>query len=207
MPRHPDIPHQSAAADVDPLVITMTESLTLEAVRAIADRIRQVATSRRVILDVTGVPSFDSDGTGELMALQAEVGPDRFVVVGLREASARLVGSGELGLEPQPPLEVAASIRLRRLPGLVMVAFDAEPTPGALENAVDVAIAEDAAIVVVDMQPLPDPAPALVDVLEFASSKAAMHGQELVLLNVSKQAELSLRTAGLAPTTYLAGAT
>jgi anti-anti-sigma regulatory factor len=202
----PEIPRQPAAADSDALVILLTESLTLESVRLMADRVRRVAATRRVVMDVTGVPSFDSEGTGELLTLQAEVGADRLVVIGLREASARLVGSADLSLE-HTPVDLAGSIRLRKLPGLVMVAFDEAPTAGALEQAVDAAIAADDAIVVVDMAALPDPLPALVDVLGFASSKAAIHGQELVLLNVSTGAEVALRQIGLAPTTYLASAT
>ena len=206
MPRPTQPVPPQRVGDTEPLVILMTESLSLSTVRDVEQRVRDLTESRRVVIDVTAVPAFDSEGTAALLTLQRDVGDDRLVVIGLREASARLVGTAGVAATG-PPLVLSDSIRLRKLPGLVMLTSDSVPAVEALRDAISVAIAEDVAIVVVDMSPMTSPPAGVVDVLRTASSQAAAHGQELVLVNVSEEAAMSLRSAGLAPTTYLAVST
>src|SRR3954470_8772451 len=81
MPRPPDIPRPTLAGDDDPVVVLMTESLRLEAANGMADRIRRGTSPRPGGGGLTAGPAFDSDGTGELLALQAELGSDRLVVI------------------------------------------------------------------------------------------------------------------------------
>jgi anti-anti-sigma regulatory factor len=93
------------------------------------------------------------------------------------------------------------------MPNLVVITCTVVPTAAQLQRALETAIAADLAIVVADLEPLTTLGPDLLDVLAFASSRAAMRGQELVLLNLSTDASAALRTTSLAATTYLAVAT
>lgn len=197
------VPHSRS----EPLVLAMTEALSADAVQRVAEQVHSVSAARLIVVDVTGVPSFDSDGTAALIALQEEVGPGRLAVVGLREAAARLVGNAEVSVETTLDADTGPGIRLRRMPNLVVITCTVVPTAAQLQRALETAIAADLAIVVADLEPLTTLGPDLLDVLAFASSRAAMRGQELVLLNLSTDASAALRTTSLAATTYLAVAT
>jgi anti-anti-sigma regulatory factor len=190
----------------EPLVLAMHDALTADAVQRLSERIRAVAPERSVVVDVTGVPSFDSDGIAALLAMQEEAGRERVAIVGLRGAAARLLGNAQLTVESSDD-GTAPGIRVRRLPSLVVVTCTAMPTAGQLQRALENAIDADMAIVVADLEPLTILTADLLDVLAFASSRAAMRGQELVLLNLSAGASAALRATSLAATTYLALAT
>jgi anti-anti-sigma regulatory factor len=202
-PQPPAVPRSRT----EPLVFSLTDALGADTVARLADRIGSVSPSQAIVVDVTGVPSFDSDGTSALFALQERLGHGRLSIVGLREAAARLLGNAEVAVETTVADAAGTDIRLRRMPNLVVVTCTAAPTADQLQRALETAIDADLAIVVVDLEPLTTLGADLLDVLAFASSRAAMRGQELVLLNLSTEASSALRSTSLAATTYLAAAT
>jgi anti-anti-sigma regulatory factor len=76
-----------------------------------------------------------------------------------------------------------------------------------LEDAVTSATADTAAaIIVVDLLGVDALPPAAVDAIAFASSTAALHGQELLVVNVSASTAEALRLVGLSATTFVAPA-
>jgi anti-anti-sigma factor len=96
---------------------------------------------------------------------------------------------------------------LRRLRNLVVVQpVDAtEPDPTNLGAAVASAATDtEAAIIVVDLRGVSRLDPAGVEAVAFASSTAALHGQELLVVNVTAEIADLLRTAGLSATTFVA---
>lgn len=187
----------------DPLVLAVTEPITRETAQALVTRVERVATTCRVLLDLTAIPAFDSDGAAALVRLQDTYGPDRVGIVGLRQAVARLVGSAD-GDEPKP-LAVASPWVLRRLRAIAVVqtSSDERASTAGLDDVLRDAMAENVGIVVVDLRNTEVTATG-VDAIAFASSQAALHGQELLIVNVDGPAGDRLRNAGLSATTYVA---
>jgi anti-anti-sigma regulatory factor len=187
----------------DAVVLTVTEMLTRRSARRVSDRVRLLPQPRPpVVLDLTAIPGFDTDGLTELLELRDAAGADRVLIVGLREAVARLVGAFDLAVEPTAA--DAGANRLRRMPGVTMVTVDPQTSSGELRLTLDSAVAEDAAIVIVDLAELSTLSADVIDAIAYASSQVAMAGQEMVLLNVSEPASAELRRAALAATTYIA---
>jgi anti-anti-sigma regulatory factor len=157
---------------------------------------RRAAAAGPVMLDLTSIEGIDSDGAAAVAELQDDLG-SQLSLVGLDEAVDRLVGADG---RPDP-----AMWAVRRLHAIAVVQTTPDPeVPRAvMAAALEAALATDASIVVLDLLGTPLPA-AGVDAVAFASSTAAVHGQELMLVNVDDATADRLRAAGLSATTFLA---
>ena len=189
----------------DAVIMAVTQPLTRQTAQELARAMERVDRDAPVVIDLTAIPGFDSDGAEALLALQATRGADRVSIVGLRQATARLVGPEE----PAPVASAPASggWALRRLRNLVVVQplDTTAATPANLSEAVAAASTDTtAAIIVVDVRGLTLLPADVVESIAFASSTAALRGQELLVVNVSAEAAEALRVAGLSATTYVA---
>ena len=191
----------------EPTVITLTEPLNGRAVSRLGGLLSGVLRTGTVIVDVSEVPQFDTQGTSGLLALQELVGADRLVVVGVREAAARLLGLEDLLVERVAPSvgRRGSSGPSRVMPGLLTLVPEATSTT-ALRSALAAALDRDILIVVVDLASCLTPSADTVDVLSGAGQRAAARGQELVFLNVPEPLASALRAQGLPPTTHLVSA-
>jgi anti-anti-sigma regulatory factor len=202
-------PHDAAARPVDPVVLTVTYPLTHQTAEELSAQVGRIPAATPVVVDLTAIPSFDTDGADMLLGLQDSVGADRLSIVGFRQAVSRLVGGDDLAVE-SPVIGASGSDddgwRLRRLRNLAVVqaAEGVTVSTAALEQAVTAAIAEDVAIVVLDLRPVLTLTAESVQIIAFASSSAALRGQELLVVNVSAEAGEQLRRAGLSATTFVA---
>jgi anti-anti-sigma regulatory factor len=202
-------PHDAAARPVDPVVLTVTYPLTHQTAEELSAQVGRIPAATPVVVDLTAIPSFDTDGADMLLGLQDSVGADRLSIVGFRQAVSRLVGCDDLAVE-SPVIGASGSDddgwRLRRLRNLAVVqaAEGVTVSTAALEQAVTAAIAEDVAIVVLDLRPVLTLTAESVQIIAFASSSAALRGQELLVVNVSAEAGEQLRRAGLSATTFVA---
>jgi anti-anti-sigma regulatory factor len=163
---------------------------------------------------VSDISDFDSSGTSALLALQELAGTDRVVVVGVREAAARLLAIDDLLPSPvadtgnagdtenadHPP----ASARRRLMPGLMMVSPDDAATAEALEATLNAALDRGISIVVADVAGYPTMPADVVLALASVGRKAERGGQELVLVNASSAAAAALAGAKLGSTTHVA---
>jgi len=189
----------------DAVIMSVTQPLTRQTARELARAVERVDRAAPIVIDLTAIPGFDTDGAEALLALQASQGADRVSIVGLRQATARLVGPEE----PAPVATVPANggWALRRLRNLVVVQplDTTAPTPENLSEAVAEASTDTtAAIIVVDLRGLTLLPAEVVESIAFASSTAALRGQELLVVNVAAEVAESLRVAGLSATTYVA---
>ena len=141
------------------VIMSVTQPLTRQTARELARAVERVDRAAPIVIDLTAIPGFDTDGAEALLALQASQGADRVSIVGLRQATARLVGPEEPA--PVATVPVNGGWALRRLRNLV-------------------------------------------ESIAFASSTAALRGQELLVVNVAAEVAESLRVAGLSATTYVA---
>lgn len=193
---------EQARPVIDPIVVSVTSPLNRQTALDIGRRLERLEPAAPVVIDLTGIPAFDTDGAAELLHLQG-LHPDRDVsIVGLRQATARLVGVG-IDLAPTPRQTGWLQRRLRNLV-VVQPADERAATLEGLEPALTAAAATDAAIVVVDLKGIDDLDRDSVDVIAFASSAAALRGQEMLVVNVSASTSEALRVAGLSATTYVA---
>jgi anti-anti-sigma regulatory factor len=201
--RRVDDDAESATA-LAPVVLAVTEPLTDAAAERLTGEVGRLERGTPVIIDLTAIPSFDSDGAARLIGLQDRLGAGRLTIVGLRQATARLTGS----LVPSPrPAMSTSGWTVRRMRNLAVVqAAAAGADPDAVEAALTEAIEQDVAIVVCDVRGtvLSDAAAAA---LAFASSAAAVRGQELLVVNVGAADIDRLRGLGLSATTYVASET
>ena len=183
-----------------PVVLAVTEPLTSVTAERLSGEVTRLGEGRRVVVDLTAIPSFDSDGAEKLVGLQDRVGADHLTIVGLRQATARLTGAAE-----QQPMSAtsAGGWTVRRLRNLAVVQATGEVDPDALESPLSEALEQDVAIVVCDLRGsvLSD---AGAGALAFASSAAAVRGQELLVVNVGAPDVRRLRGLGLSATTYVA---
>jgi anti-anti-sigma regulatory factor len=182
-------------------VLSVTEPLTSETAERLSGEVGRLGEGTPVVIDLTGIPSFDSDGAAKLVGLQDRLGADQLTIVGLRQATARLTGAAQQ--TTQPPT-VTSGWTVRRLRNLAVVqAASAGADPDALEGSLSEAIEQDVAIVVCDLRGtvLSD---AGASALAFASSAAAVRGQELLVVNVGETDVGRLRGLGLSATTYVA---
>jgi anti-anti-sigma regulatory factor len=181
----------------EPAVITLTGPLTRQAVSRLGTLIAGGPPTKTVIVDVSDISDFDSDGTSGLLALQELAGTDRVVVVGVREAAARL-----LAIDDLLPAPAAAGQPL--MPGLMMVTADVTAPADVLGATLTAAVERGISIVVVDLAGCPTIRADVVAVLVSAGRHAERRGQELVLVNVSPAAAAVLDGAPLASTTHVA---
>jgi anti-anti-sigma regulatory factor len=181
--------------------------------RVVADdltgQVERLPAGARVVIDLTAIAGFDTDGATVLLDLQDRVGAERLTIVGFRQAAARLVGSD--AVEPAPARAAPKAPEehgwvIRRLRNLAVV----QPADGDILSTDDLepvlahALAEEVAIVVVDLRHTTELTPAGLHALTFASSTAAVRGQEMLVVNVDTVAADALRRAGLSATTYVA---
>ena len=190
------VPQPSA----EPIVLSLTRPLTRQTAVDVVDQIDRIAGGIQVILDLTAIPSFDTDGADVLLRLQDD--PNRNVsIVGFRQAASRLVATEERAA----PSVAESGWCIRRLRNLAVV----QPADGELLTTDDLeptlvdALALDAAIVVVDLRNTLGLTPIGLQAIAFASSTAALRGQQLLVVNVTTQAAEMLRGAGLSATTYV----
>ena len=192
-----------AAADMalPPVVLSVTEPLNGATAERLSGEVGRLEHGTPVVIDLTAVPSFDSDGTAKLAGLQDRMSAGQVTIVGLRQATARLTGAAQ---PARPVATSAAGWTVRRLRNLAVVqAADADADPDGLESVLSSAIEQDVAIVVCDLRgtTLSDAGAAA---LAFASSAAAVRGQELLVVNVGTVDVGRLRSLGLSATTYVA---
>jgi len=183
------------------VVLSVTEPLTEATAERLSGEVAQIDQDTPVVIDLTGIPSFDSDGAAKLVGLQDRLGADHLTIVGMRQATARLTGVTQQ--TPRPPT-AQSGWTVRRMRNLVVVQPSAlGADPDALEFTLSDAIEQDVAIVVCDLQGtlLSD---AGASALAFASSAAAVRGQELLVVNVENADIARLRGLGLSATTYVA---
>jgi len=193
----------NAAVDAtpSPVVLSVTEPLTGATAERLSGEVGRIEQGIPVVIDLTGIPSFDSDGAAKLAGLQDRMGAGQLTIVGLRQATARLTGA----TPPDPGTATSSSgWTVRRLRNLAVVQGSApDVDPDALEQSLSEAVEQDVAIVVCDLRgtTLSDAGAAA---LAFASSAAAVRGQELLVVNVGSADVGRLRTLGLSATTYVA---
>src|SRR4051812_46427469 len=192
-----------ATVVADPLVLTITEPLTRATADELVSRVGRLAAGNPVVVDVTGISDFDSTGAAAIVGLQETLGPERLTIVGFRQATARLIGDPTDDDAALP--EQHAEWVVRRMRAIVVVhpSGDDGVTTDNLEPAVTAALAEESGIVVVDLRGAALTARG-VQTVAFASSAAALRGQELLVVNVDATAAARLRHAGLSATTYVA---
>jgi len=206
--------HRAATlrADPDPIVLPVDHMLTRVVAVDLTGQVERLPAEAHVVVDVTGISGFDTDGATELLNLQDRIGHDRMTIVGFRQAAARLIGTDAIDETAAPAAPASASAPaehgwvIRRLRNLAVV----QPADGDvlstddLEPALTRALAQEVAIVVVDLRNTPELTAAGLHALTFASSAAAVRGQEMLVVNVEAAAADALRRAGLSATTYVA---
>lgn len=203
--RRPAVLDEPRATDrtSNPLVLAVTEPVTRESAPSLVARVEREATAGRVLLDLTAIPAFDSDGAAALVRLQDTYGADRVGIVGLRQAVARLVGSTDETHRSDAPVPSPWVLRRLRAIAVVQTTGDEPATTEGLTDVLRAAMEENVGIVVVDLRDTELTA-AGVDAIAFASSQAAVHGQELLVVNAAADAVDRLRRVGLSATTYVA---
>lgn len=197
--------HETPASQHQPLVLTVTDPVTRDTADELVARVDRIAATSRVVIDLTAIPDFDTDGAAALVGLQESYGPQRVTIVGLRQATARLVGIDELTIISAPDQRTETGWVVRRLRAISVVQVDGgrPTTTDDLEPVLDAAMATGSGIVVVDLRGATLTRPGL-EGIAFASSTAALNGQELLVVNVDANTGERLRRAGLSATTYVA---
>jgi anti-anti-sigma regulatory factor len=187
----------------DPLVLTVTDPVTADTARDLVSRVGRMAADAPVVVDVTAIPGFDTDGAEALVGMQESLGSDRVTIVGFRQAAARLTGTTDAADEP--PTQRLAEWMIRRMRAIAVIhpSDDGVASTDNLEPAVTAGLESDVGIVVVDLRGAVLTAQG-VETIAFASSTAALHGQELLVVNADEVAAIQLRRAGLSATTYVA---
>jgi anti-anti-sigma regulatory factor len=196
--------HTAPIAVADPVVLPVTRALNRETALDVVEQVDRLG-GVPVVIDLTGIPSFDSDGAEMLLGLQESQGLSRVSIVGFRQASARLMGTGAPAATTTAAVSIDAGWVIRRLRNLVVVqATDGEIlSTDDLESTLVSALGQDAAIVVVDLRNTLELTVAGLQAIAFASSSAALRGQELLIVNVTAEGAEMLRGAGLSATTYV----
>jgi anti-anti-sigma regulatory factor len=200
------------------VILSVTRSLTLATALDVVSQVDRLGTDAQVIVDLTAIPGFDTDGAAMLLGLTDTEGHERVAIVGFQQAAARLVGANAVespvrtatatAHAPAPvtvPVTAGAGWVLRRLSNLVVV----QPADGErlstddLDPSLTAALAEGTAIVVVDLRNTDGLTAGGLQTIAFASSSAALRGQELLIVNVTAEAADMFRGAGLSATTFV----
>ena len=190
------------------VVVAVTTALNRETALELRRQVDLVKPESDVVIDLTAIPAFDSDGADALYELQAAHPDRRISIVGLRQATARLLGP-EATMPAADPLAApgTAGWVARRLRNLVVVQPEdtAAATAQGLEDMIGRATVDaDAAIIVIDLRGVMELPVTAIEAIAFASSTAALRGQELLVVNVAADAVDALRAAGLSATTFVA---
>jgi anti-anti-sigma regulatory factor len=181
---------QAVAPERPPLVLTVTDPVNRETASELVARVGRIAATDRVVVDLTAIPDFDTEGAAALVGLQESLGPQRLTIVGFRQATARLVGIEDLSVLQAPEQRSET-------------ADDHQSSTDDLEPVLDEALTTGAGIVVVDLRGAELTMNGLQSIA-FASSSAAVNGQELLVVNVDANSGERLRRAGLSATTFVA---
>lgn len=191
--------------EVHTLVLTVTDPVTRATAADLVARVGRIAGSNPVVIDLTAIPEFDSDGAAAIIGLQESFGSDRVGVVGFRQAAARIIGADDLENADPPTDADQSGWVVRRLRAIAVVQADDRRAASTddLEPAITSAIETRAGIVVVDLRGIPLTRVGL-QTIAFASSTAAVNGQEMLVVNVDGDTGERLRRAGLSRTTYVA---
>lgn len=192
---------------VDPVVVSVTSPLNRQTALDLARTLDRLEPQVHVVIDLTAIPAFDTDGAEELLHLQESRSERKVSIVGLRQATARLMGTAAIEEATVAGDEISTAPWLqRRLRNLVVVqsADDGHATEVGLEQALSAAGDTDSAIIVLDLRGLARIERATIDAVAFASSRAAVRGQEMLVVNVSPDTAEDLRAVGLSATTYIA---
>jgi anti-anti-sigma regulatory factor len=197
--------HEPVPSRREPQILTVTEPVTRDTATELVARVDRLAVSTPVVIDLTAIPDFDTDGAAALVGLQESYGPERVTIVGLRQATARLIGIDDQMAAHAPEQRTASGwvVREMRAIAVVQTMDDLQRNTDDLEPVLDQALATGAAIVVVDLRRATVTRPGL-EAIAFASSTAALRGQELLVVNVDAAMGERLRHAGLSATTYVA---
>lgn len=156
-----------------------------------------------VVIDLSEVTSFDSDGIGAIAAL-TESSAGRVSIDGFAAATGRIValGDGPSGLGDREAVRGIEATRIRQ----VTVLRPVEPGPlrdGSLERMVEEQ-PDDVATVVVDLGAVGDLDAGAVQGIAFASSGGRVREREVLVVNASEATLAALRGAGLSGQTWLA---
>lgn len=156
---------------------------------------------RPVVIDLSEIREWDSDGAAALVAL-AETS-DRVRITGFAEATQRMLGVGELDLAspPEPGSDAPAVVRLRAT--AVYRPRTADELSGRLE-AIIADLEADATTFVLDLAGLPELDAAAIEATAFGSSLAAVRGVRVMVVNVPGDELEALRRAGLSAQTWVA---
>ena len=161
---------------LDPIVFPVTRALTREVAEELAVQAQRLSGRRRIVIDLTGIPAFDTDGAFTMARLQERLG------TATRDEDGWVI---------------------RRMRNTTVVQAGGHASADDLEAALSTALDQEVAIVVADLRGVPLTALG-VDAVAFASSAAAVRGQELLVVNVDHDAAERLRLAGLSATTFVA---
>lgn len=195
---------------LEPVVLPVDDILSRLVADDLTGQVDRLPAGSRVVIDLTAISGFDTDGASVLLDLQDRIGADRLTIVGFRQAAARLIGTDTVEdpsappAPPAPPTEHGWVIRRLRNLAVVQLTEGAVLSTDDLEPVLTRALAEEVAIVVVDLRNTVELTPAGLHALTFASSAAAVRGQEMLVVNVDTAAADALRRAGLSATTYVA---
>ena len=199
------------------VVVAVTTALNRETALDVRRQVDLLDDYDEVVIDLTAIPAFDTDGADALFEIQGEHNERRVSIVGFRQATARLLGPDPTSAVADSPLAdpgaaAGSGWAVRRLRNLVVVQpEDASaptgraPSVTGLEETLGRATADpDAAIIVVDLRGVQSLPANAIEAVAFASSAAALRGQELLVVNVQAEAIEALRAAGLSATTFVA---
>jgi anti-anti-sigma regulatory factor len=194
----------SARPPVDPVIVSVTSPLNRQTALELARRLDRLEPTAPVVIDLTGIPSFDTDGAEAVLHLQESAVGRQVSIVGFRQATDRLVGATLVEqATPAPPDGGWVQRQLRNLV-VVQPVDDTTAHVNGLDAAIAAAAGTDSAIIVVDLRGVPALDRAAVETIAFASSAAAVRGQEMLVVNVAEVTADALRAAGLSATTYVA---
>jgi anti-anti-sigma regulatory factor len=195
-------------AGQEPVVITVADALDEETARQVGERVLGLVPRQRVVIDLTAITGFDSDGASRLFELQERIGSDRVAVVGLRQAAARMLGVDATGgaALAHVTATIGGTWRMQASREVAVLSpLDSSPEnpTDSLAAALSSALATDAAIVVVELGWVRRLTTGTADVLVRASATATASGQELVL-KVTPDVAWQLRMCSLGATTHVA---
>lgn len=201
--RQSDRPAEAVSA-TDHTVLALTKVLNRQAAEEVVAQVQLIDERTPIVVDLTAVPAFDSDGILVLSDLQDQLGGERLTMVGLRQASARLMNVMPGGDAPTPVTGATSQLPITRLHHTTVVHPLGDVVAADLETALSLCMADDVAIVVADFREAGALDGSVIEVLAFASSEAAVRGCELLVVNVSAADLAALKRCGLSATTFVA---
>ena len=199
---------EATRAAPDRLVLTVTDPITRATAPSLVARVGRIAAANPVVIDLTAIPDFDSEGAAAIIKLQESYGSDRVSVIGFKRAAARIVGAADVQVTPAAAVPVASrasgwAVRKLRAIAVVQAEDGQRVTTDDLEPALTKAIESYASIVVADLRGV-TVTPLGLQAIAFASSTVALNGQELLVVNADADTAEHLRRAGLSQSTFIA---